>query len=141
MAVSLCQYDASFLLPYDRVTIVRILEAMLEGHEALSVDLYIVRDALMASCNEKYMDCDGPTNVLSFPGDASLPATLVFSVDTFCRECLLYGQKPTEHFLRLLSHGVVHILGYDHGDAMDALCAAIQERASQCVDDMEHALL
>lgn len=47
-------------------------------------------------------------------------ASLVLSLDTFERECLLYGQDAAEHLLRLLAHGMAHVGGLDHGPAMDA---------------------
>jgi len=52
---------------------------------------------------------------------------LVLSLDTWRRECLLYGQKPVEHALRLLAHGLGHLAGYDHGPEMDDFTEAAQE--------------
>lgn len=52
---------------------------------------------------------------------------LVLSLDTWRRECLLYGQEPVEHALRLLAHGLGHLAGYDHGPEMDDFTEAAQE--------------
>ncbi|MEG6504938.1 rRNA maturation RNase YbeY [Nitratidesulfovibrio sp. 1201_IL3209] len=51
---------------------------------------------------------------------------LVLSLDTWRRECLLYGQEPVEHALRLLAHGLGHLAGYDHGPDMDGFTDAAQ---------------
>ncbi|MGJ3522248.1 rRNA maturation RNase YbeY [Nitratidesulfovibrio sp. D1] len=51
---------------------------------------------------------------------------LVLSLDTWGRECLLYGQEPVEHALRLLAHGLGHLAGYDHGPDMDGFTDAAQ---------------
>ena len=59
-----------------------------------------------------------------------MPGTLLFSVDTLYRECLLYGQPPQEHAIRLLAHGMGHLMGLDHGPAMDAVCALMEEAAA-----------
>lgn len=68
------------------------------------------------------------------PGDAGEPddapchlGWLVLSLDTWRRECLLYGQEPVEHALRLLAHGLGHLAGYDHGPEMDAFTDAAQD--------------
>lgn len=106
------------------------------GLENFSVDLYVVRDGTMANANQGHMHCQGPTNVLSFPvepGDfvsqdanLAMPSTLIFSTDTWKRECLLYGQSPMVHFVRLLAHGLAHLQGYDHGPEMDVICAHME---------------
>ncbi|MBG3878715.1 rRNA maturation RNase YbeY [Desulfovibrio oxamicus] len=68
------------------------------------------------------------------PGDDDEPddspchlGWLVLSLDTWRRECLLYGQEPVEHALRLLAHGLGHLAGYDHGPEMDAFTDAALE--------------
>jgi probable rRNA maturation factor len=48
---------------------------------------------------------------------------LALSVDAVRREAWLYGRDPAEYCRRLLAHGLAHVLGYDHGPAMDALAA------------------
>ena len=93
------------------------------GHALPAVVLHLVDDGDMARANARHLGCIGPTNVLSFPGDASLPGQLLLSLPTWRRECLLYGQDGTEHLLRLLAHGMAHLAGLDHGPAMDELVA------------------
>lgn len=130
--------DLCWRLPFCRTELRQALEAMLRaaGSGPAELDLLLVRDARMAACNERYMACHGPTNVLSFPldeeleGNAAGPAplqlgSLVLSVDTLRREALLYGQDGREHCLRLLAHGLGHLAGYDHGPEMDELCSAM----------------
>ncbi len=115
-----------------------------------TLTLHIVRDAHIMALNALHMQCMGPTNVLSFP---ALPMTgngedvpllwyeaqehadiLVLSVDTLHRECLLYGQELLAHTLRLLAHGLGHILGYDHGEEMFALCAEMEDRGREFLE-------
>ncbi len=103
--------------------------AAAHGRPLAGVELYLVTDAAMARANMRHMGCTGPTNVLSFPGGDAMPGTLLLSLDTLDRECLLYGQEPSEHLLRLLAHGMGHLAGLDHGPGMDALCAALTEAA------------
>lgn len=121
---------AAWLLPMSRAAIALALQAMLralpDGNACATagVELHVVDDAAMSAANRRFMDCTGPTNVLSFPGGADVPGILLFSADTLARECLLYGQEPGRHALRLLAHGMGHLAGLDHGPDMDRQCAA-----------------
>lgn len=93
------------------------------------IEVYIVRDAAQAHAHLRHLHCFGPTNILSFAGGKDMPASLVLSADTFRRECLLYGQPPSEYLVRLLAHGLAHTLGFDHGPAMDTACATMEAAA------------
>ena len=103
--------------------------AQAQGRGVSGVDLYLITDAAIARANARYLGCAGPTNVLSFPGASGMAGTLLLSLDTLERECLLYGQEPTEQLLRLLAHGMGHLAGLDHGPEMDALCTACEAAA------------
>lgn len=86
-----------------------------------SVELYLVSDSEISLFNWQFMGCEGPTNILSFPGDESLPGTLLLSVDSFLRECRIYGQEKIDHLLRLVAHGLCHLAGHEHGVVMEQL--------------------
>lgn len=120
--------------PLDRRELRAALAAMCaaaakHGRPLAGVELFLLTDQAVARANAEHLGCTGPTNVLSFPGAGGLPGTLLLSLDTLDRECLLYGQEPRGHLLRLLAHGMGHLAGLDHGAEMDALCAAFQEAA------------
>ena len=83
--------------------------------------LRLADDGVIADANARLMGCAGPTNILTFPGDGSLPGELLLSLDTWERECRLYRQPPLSHLLRLLAHGMAHMTGLDHGPEMAAL--------------------
>ena len=133
------QSAAVWLSPLDNGDLLRALAAMkaavdaTNGAAVAEVHLHLVDDACIRQANRRFLDCNGPTNVLSFPGGKDLPGILMLSLDTLARECLLYGQDATEHCLRLLAHGMGHLAGMDHGEAMDALCET-------CVDAARKAL-
>ena len=86
------------------------------------LSLRIVDDREMAELNASFMGCLGPTNVLSFPGgEDDWLGDLVLSVETLVRETRLYNQDPREYTVRLLAHGMLHLMGHDHGPHMDDL--------------------
>lgn len=92
------------------------------GLDAWELSLRIVDDEEMAELNGRFMGCLGPTNVLSFPGgEGDWLGDLVLSADTLARESWLYNQDPHEYTVRLLAHGLLHLMGHDHGPEMEAL--------------------
>lgn len=129
----------AWLLPLNRRELALALRIMLRALAAAesgapdSVELHLVDDAAVSAANRRFMRCMGPTNVLSFPGGEDLPGILLLSLDTLMRECLLYGQEPAGHALRLLAHGMGHLAGLDHGPAMDRACAACFDAARQAL--------
>ncbi len=132
-----------FLCPWPQRHLEKLLQHMLALCAELQHDvvLYVVDDGHMMELQKTHMACQGPTNILSFPSGVSqniwtaksdsLPHTLILSAHTLQRECLLYGQDPKEHLIRLLAHGIGHILGYDHGDEMYALCEELERRGHE----------
>ncbi|WP_411330711.1 rRNA maturation RNase YbeY [Desulfovibrio desulfuricans] len=131
---------AAWILPLDRRQQRAALAAMLAAAEQANVpvvppavELHLIDDAAMSAANGRCMGCQGPTNVLSFPGGCDSPGTLLFSLDTLRRECLLYGQEPGEHALRLLAHGMAHLCGLDHSAQMDAVSDYFMEVAAEAV--------
>ncbi len=98
------------------------------GIGEMEFGLRIVNDGAIARVNKAYLGCVGPTNVLSFPstedgkGDSEGNlGEIVLSVDTLNRETRLYGQEPEDHFVRLLTHALLHLMGYDHSPEMFSL--------------------
>ncbi len=92
------------------------------GLDDWEISLRIVDDREMAELNQSFMGCLGPTNVLSFPGgDESWLGDLVLSVETLAKESWLYNQDTHEYTVRLLAHGVLHLMGHDHGPEMESL--------------------
>ncbi|MBQ3060734.1 MAG: rRNA maturation RNase YbeY [Desulfovibrio sp.] len=123
-----CHYTALAWLPLNRRQVCKALERMIAvlAYQGITlpgiVEVHLVDDGTISSVNIKNLNCTGPTNVLSFPGADDLPGSLLLSLNTLERECLQYGQKISEHLLRLLAHGMVHLAGFDHGPEMDYLC-------------------
>lgn len=121
-------YPALWLLPCDRRELTLLLTRMLhtanaqnQGSPIAGIELTLVSDAIIATENERLLACPGPTNILSFPGGADFPGSLLLSLDTYARECRLYGQDRRDHLLHLLAHGVAHLAELEHGTRHDAI--------------------
>jgi len=126
-----------------RTEVARMIRAAArrDGLADYEVSLRLVGDAAIHELNRDYRRRDQPTDVLAFaqregPGARVQPAVLgdiVISVDTARRQARrgLYRE-----LLHLASHGLCHLLGYDHRDdaeerAMDARAAALRSEASR----------
>ncbi len=97
----------------------------LEGRAA-EFCLRIVDEEEMRLLNRRYRSQDRPTNVLAFP--LELPPALAagqLGDLVICAPLVLHearaGQKsPEAHWAHLLTHGLLHLLGYDHGNPEEA---------------------
>lgn len=68
--------------------------------------------------HKKWKQKSTPVNVLSFPLD-DMSGEIVITLATARREAPLYNRSYHDHIVRLYIHGLAHLKGYDHGDAMD----------------------
>lgn len=64
--------------------------------------------------NEKYRDSTGPTDVLSFDGDDDFLGEVLVSPQIVKEQANRHGLKFEKEIRRVLIHGVLHLLGYDH---------------------------
>ncbi|HEX9234825.1 MAG TPA: rRNA maturation RNase YbeY [Actinomycetota bacterium] len=94
----------------------RVLQA--EGAEGQELSLSFVTAEEMANLHQRYMGEEGPTDVLSFPmGEEGLLGDVVV-----CPEEAERNNPDLGSELRLLvTHGVLHLLGYDHQKERDRL--------------------
>ncbi|TMB57675.1 MAG: rRNA maturation RNase YbeY [Deltaproteobacteria bacterium] len=97
----------------------RLLRALDLRHGELS--LLLVSDGEMRRLNRRWRGRDRPTDVLAFaqaegPGGApdGMLGDVVISVDTARRQAAERGETLGREAERLLVHGVLHLLGYDH---------------------------
>lgn len=79
-------------------------------------------DRGIASLNMRYLGREGPTNVLAFPMSPVLPSDvptgmlgdIVISVERAAEEARQWDESHEDCIYRLLIHGILHLLGYDH---------------------------
>ncbi|HEY5949638.1 MAG TPA: rRNA maturation RNase YbeY [Kofleriaceae bacterium] len=93
--------------------------ALAERRKDLEVALRLCDDATIRELNRDYRSKNRPTDVLAFAqreaatADFALLGDIVISVETAKRQAKhgLYAE-----LLHLASHGLCHLLGYDHRD-------------------------
>lgn len=102
-------------------------ESLLEMCTAAEAQLNVVLtdDAELQELNSRYRNINKPTNVLSFSLLEGAPAPLeklpvnelgdiVVSVDRAAAETSRYRQSLKQRLTWLMTHGLLHLLGYDH---------------------------
>ena len=86
-----------------------------------SASILLTDDLYMKEINKKWRKLEKATNVLSFPVNKHIKeedyffiGDIVLSYETILSECKLRKKSFKDHFLHLLVHGFLHLLGYNH---------------------------
>lgn len=89
--------------------------------EDCEVSLLFTTDPKIAELNKVYRGKPKPTNVLAFAmldgeevPDEILLGDIVISVDTAAREAFEEGISTHRRIIKLIIHGLLHLIGYDH---------------------------
>lgn len=109
-------------------TLSRFVLDRLRVHPLAELSIVAVDAETMAGHHLQWMDEEGPTDVLSFPMDELRPGNddeepepgllgdVVLCPEVAAAQALAVGH-PTGHELDLLcTHGILHLLGYDHAE-------------------------
>jgi probable rRNA maturation factor len=84
------------------------------------VTVLLSTDAALRDLNHRFRGKNKPTDVLSFPVDATAPGAarmagdLAISVPTARRQAVEQGHSLTIELKVLILHGLLHLAGYDH---------------------------
>jgi probable rRNA maturation factor len=123
--------SASGAPPTNRVRrlIGRAARQMRDRHREVSV--FFCGDRRMAGLNGRWRRKNRPTDVLAFPagGNGGFLGDIVISIPYATRQARRRGETPAKEIDRLLLHGYIHLLGYDHETdhgEMDALEARLR---------------
>ena len=103
--------------------LVRLAAAAALGERRDSLVILLTDDTAVAALNAQFRDKAGPTNVLSFPAAANLEnhlGDIALAYGVCAREAVDQGKALNDHLQHLVIHGVLHLLGYDHQDAVSA---------------------
>jgi probable rRNA maturation factor len=89
-----------------------------EGIEHGELGIAFVGREEMRGLKREHLGIDEPTDVLSFPIDGRDPVPE--GLPRVLGDVVLCPQVVGDDWRWPLTHGLLHLLGYDHGDAMDA---------------------
>ncbi|MBF0153647.1 MAG: rRNA maturation RNase YbeY [Magnetococcales bacterium] len=111
------------------------------GKQTPEISILLTGDEAIQELNRIWRGIDKPTNVLSFALEDDLTVVhpprvrplgdVVLAFETLVREAAEYEQPLQEHLRRMVVHGVLHLLGYDHERSVDE--AGRQEREEEVI--------
>ena len=100
--------------------------ALAEVTEDCELSVRLVDEQESADLNSTYRGKMGPTNVLSFPFDSSVPieprllGDLIICVPIVETEAKQQNKIVSHHWAHMVVHGCLHLLGYDHIETQEA---------------------
>ena len=95
------------------------------------LSILLVDVEYMAELNHRWMDGDGPTDVLAFPmdegsvdhgpsengnGEPALLGDIVLCPEVAAKQAAEAGHATPDELALLTVHGTLHLLGYDHAE-------------------------
>lgn len=125
--------ESGYELDADRlIKLSRFVLEQMRVHPLAELCIKAVDEPTMAGLNEKWMDGDGPTDVLAFPMDElrpglvneeppSLEGEAILGDLMLCpsvaeRQAETAGHSTVAELELLTVHGILHLLGYDHAE-------------------------
>lgn len=97
-------------------------------HPQAELSIILMDSAAMERIHIEWMDEPGPTDVMSFPMDELRPGTaetvseagllgdVVICPEVAARQARDAGHSTDDEILLLTTHGILHLLGYDHAE-------------------------
>jgi probable rRNA maturation factor len=121
--------ESELELDLDRVQSLAIhVRDELKLHPQVDIGVIFVDEAAMTELHIKWMDEPGPTDVLSFPMDELRPGSdllpspegilgdIVVCPQVAAEQALKAGHSTMEEILLLVTHGMLHLVGFDHAE-------------------------
>ena len=110
------------------VALARHVLAQMHVHPQAELSVVLVDETAMEQLHVQWMDEPGSTDVLSFPMDELRPGTdgedspagllgdVVLCPQVAAAQARQAGHSTAEELLLLTTHGILHLLGYDHAE-------------------------
>jgi probable rRNA maturation factor len=114
--------------PLELVALSRYVMEQMRVHPGADLCLRLVDEAAMEVLHVQWMDLPGPTDVMSFPMDELRPGRegeepeegvlgdIVLCPSVAAKQAAEAGHATEEELLLLTTHGILHLLGYDHAE-------------------------
>ena len=125
------------LIPAEQITsLMTFALSVLELNTSCDLNVSFVKDDYMSELHMKWMDEPGTTDVLSFPMDMPLTSQdivtlgdIVISPVVAQSQAMAQGHSADHEIFILATHGLLHILGYDHAEKEEEKAMfALQEK-------------
>jgi len=106
----------------------RFVMSRMRLHPATEMTLRLVDEGTIEALNGQWMDKSTPTDVLAFPMDELEPGRdgeespegylgdIALCPQVAARQATEAGHSPLDEIRLLTTHGILHLLGYDHAE-------------------------
>lgn len=90
--------------------------------------IVLVNSQTIQQINKDYRDLDKPTDVISFAYNDDVDqfddfsdeiGDIFINLDYVAKQAVDYGHSSAREYLFLITHGILHLLGYDHQNPAD----------------------
>ena len=127
--------------PLSRARAQKVVESALRAEKVRSalVSVAFVSDRAIAQMNQKHLGHKGATDVISFgfsrqtPRDRGLIGDIYIAPTVAAKNAKTRRRPVREELVRLLVHGTLHVLGYDHPEGDNREGSAMWRRQEQLV--------
>lgn len=129
------------IVAVDRARMREAVRAVLAGEDVADyeISLAFVDNPTIHRLNQRYLQHDEPTDVLSFPlseaNAAKLSGELVLGVEVAAEQAAARGHDVQVELMLYVIHGLLHLCGYDDHD--DADRAAMRQRERHYLRHLE----
>lgn len=130
VAWNLCEFN---LQEQAYVAILTTMQQLGFIYGQFEVAILLTDDAKMRELNHNFRNIDKPTNVLSFPAQEFCVepdiikdnqhiflGDIAISYDRIAAESLEQNKSFQAHYVHMIVHSMLHLLGYDHENEEDA---------------------
>jgi probable rRNA maturation factor len=113
-----------------RSTVLKIFTILVQPKDS-EICISFVDDETIRELNNTYRNINRATDVLSFPQDGpdfSILGDIVISVDTAKRHAVRYENTYEFEIKKLIVHGILHLLGFDHKKKKETIVMREKEK-------------
>jgi probable rRNA maturation factor len=126
MTIEVTNTSGQLVPTTEMVSLMKHAMKALELNPECDLNVSFVEDDYMTELHIKWMDEPGTTDVLSFPmdmpeapGEVVTLGDIVISPVVAAAQALTQGHSTEHEIYILATHGLLHIIGYDHADKAD----------------------
>lgn len=111
-------------LPLTEGRVEDAVRAVLRAEDVAQAEISValVSDDEISGMNREHLRHEGVTDVISFPLSAAggpVVGDVYIGAEQALRQASELGIAPEEELLRLVIHGTLHVLGYDHPEGRE----------------------
>jgi rRNA maturation RNase YbeY len=105
-----------------------------EGYEIENITYIFMSDDKLLEINQQHLQHDDYTDIITFDLsdiEASVDGEIYISIDRIKENAIKYNCSNEQEIIRVLSHGLLHLLGYK--DKSEADIQKMREKEAECL--------